>query len=310
MAVWQSPNEGHLFKQRHHTMSNTVYKNYDQTGLDREYDNRGKVENFDEFMKLYAAESAKTRQRLDCKLDVAFGASAAETLDIFFPPVHSNASKLPLQVFFHGGYWKALNKSDFSFVANGFAAKNAITIVVNYALIPTVDLSELVEQCRRSLAWIWHNAKPLGGDRERIFISGHSAGGHLVGMMMATDWAAHHKTLPINLIKGGCGISGLYDLDPIRLCFLNDDLKLSEQDVFANSPVNQQPGSGDLMLPLGALEGDEYLSQSHTLADAWKTQTSQPSVIALAEHDHFSIVWELHNPQAELTTMIHRQMGM
>jgi len=292
-------------------MSKAIYKQYDQASLDREYNNRAKVANFEEYLELYASESAKTRETFKCGLDVPFGDSADELLDIFFPHNELNDSSplLPIHVFFHGGYWKALSKNEFSFVANAFAPKNAITIVVNYALIPEITMSALIDQCRKSLVWVWSNADSFHGDKNRINISGHSAGGHIVAMLMATHWRVHDNSLPADLIKSGCGISGLYNLEPIRLCFLNDDLNLSEQDVVRNSPVRQNPDSmGNLVLPLGALEGDEFLSQSNALVEAWRTDNSQPSVVLMPEQDHFSIVWQLNSPNSDLSTMIHRQL--
>jgi arylformamidase len=108
-------------------------------------------------------------------------------------------------------------------------------VVINYALIPTVDMDELVRQCRASIAWVWRHADSFNGDPGRLFVSGHSAGGHLVAMLMATDWPAFGA--PADVLKGGCGISGLYDLEPIRLCYRNDVLALTPEAARRNSPI-------------------------------------------------------------------------
>ena len=164
--------------------------------------------------------------------------------------------------FITGGIGAHYIKDDFSYVAYAVHEAGAATVVVNYALVPEVRFDELVRQCRAALAWVWRNADRFGGDREKIFVSGHSAGGHLVAMMMVADWPAFDAELPAQPIRGGFGISGLYDLEPIRLCFLNEDLKLSEEDAIRNSPMKQRRTClSPLLLPVGAREGPEYLRQ-------------------------------------------------
>ena len=211
----------------------SVFLHYDRVALDAEYDNSGKVANAEDYIARWKTRSEEARSNLDCSLDLAYGPSTAETLDIF---PSNTPGKFPINVFYHGGYWRELHKNDFSYVVHAVHAAGAVTVVVNYALVPEVSFDELVRQCRAALAWVWNNADRFGGDREKIFVSGHSAGGHLVAMMMATDWHAFDSRLPIQPICGGCGISGLYDLEPIRLCFLNEDLKLSEETRRATAP--------------------------------------------------------------------------
>jgi arylformamidase len=290
-----------------------VFGDYDQAGLDGEYDNRAKVPEALDFMRKYAAQSAAARRAMAGRLDVPFGPGSEEVLDIF-PAPEGSAAPAPIQVFIHGGYWKMLSKDDFSYVAGAFAPLGCATVVVNYGLIPAIDMDELVRQCRAALAWIYRNAAAFGGDGEHIFISGHSAGGHLVAMMMATDWPRFDDrtpALPKNLIKGGCGISGLYDLEPIRLCFLNDDLGLSRAEAGRNSPLRLAPsGPGPLLLTLGGAEGPEYLRQSEDLAAAWRRHGLEVEVKVLPGQNHFTIIDQLGDPEAELSRLILAQMGL
>ncbi len=283
-----------------------VYLHYDQAALDTEYDNRKKVPNHQEWLSRYAAESARARTDFEARLDVPFGTHAGERLDIF----PARAGGAPVHVFIHGGYWQWLDKSDFSFVARGLQPEGAAVVVVNYALIPAVGMDELVRQCRASIAWVHRHAASFGGDPNRIYVSGHSAGGDLVAMAMSTDWRAFGG-LPTDVIKAGCAISGLYDLEPIRLCYLNAVLKLTPEDARRNSPVHCAPGrSGPLLLTLGGLEGVEYHRQSETLAATWHSRKLPCQVVPMGKHDHFSIVAELEDSSSTLSRLLLRQMGL
>src|SRR5213592_2288331 len=250
-------------------MAQVVFRDYDRAALDREYDNRAKVKDAPEWLERYARESAEARAEISGRLDVAYGASPGETLDVFPAP---SSAPAPVHVFIHGGYWHRLDKVDFSYVARGLLPAGATVVVINYALIPTVQMAELVSQCRASIVWVHRHAPSFGGDPNRIFVSGHSAGGHLVAMLMSTDWSAF-AGLPADVIKAGCGISGLYDLEPIRLSYLNEVLKLTPESARRNGPVHRPPPrSGPLLLPVGGLEGAEYHRQGEELAAVWRTR--------------------------------------
>ena len=167
-------------------MTTAIFRNYDRKALDAEYNNRLKVKDALDWIARYGAESARTRAELPMRFDVPYGAHHDERLDVF---AAARSGPAPIQIFVHGGYWHRLDKADFSFVARAFRPAGALTVVVNYALIPAVDMDALVRQVRASVAWVHKNARDLGGDPDRIFVTGHSAGGHLVGMLLATDWS-------------------------------------------------------------------------------------------------------------------------
>lgn len=288
-------------------MGPAIFRGYDREALDREYNNRAKVPGAAESLARYARASAAARRELSGRLDVRYGPAPGETLDVFPAPGPGPA---PVHVFVHGGYWKALDKSDFSYVARAFRPAGAATVVINYALIPSVDMDELVRQCRAAVAWVHGNAAAFGGDPGRLFVSGHSAGGHLTAMLMATDWGAF-AGLPADALKAGCGISGLYDLEPIRLCYLNDDLKLTPEQARRNSPVHAVPArSGPLLLAVGALEGPEYHRQTEELASAWQRRGLACAVLDMAGQDHFSIAAQLEDPASELSRALRGQMGL
>jgi arylformamidase len=287
-------------------MAQPIFRGYDREALDREYDNRKKVANSAELLARGARESETTRGKLECRLDLAYGEHAGERLDVF-PAAGSGPA--PVQVFIHGGYWQRLDKSDFSYVARGFVPAGAATVVINYALMPGVTLDELVRQCRAAVAWVHTHARAFGGDPDRIFVSGHSAGGHLTAMVLATDWTRFGT--PSDVVKGACAISGLYDLEPIRLCYLNDVLRLTPDDVQHSSPVRLlPPPRGRLLLAVGGLEGPEYHRQTDDLAAAWRRGGLDVDVLDAAGHDHFTIVDQLGDPARELSRAMHRQMGL
>jgi arylformamidase len=292
-------------------MTTPIFRGYDRAALDREYDNRKKVANAADVLAWYARESAWTREKVPARLDVAYGPHPGERLDIFPPTGKAGRERelAPVQVFIHGGYWHRLDKADFSYVARGFAPAGAATVVINYALMPTVTLTELVRQCRAAIAWVHAHARNFGGDPDAIFVSGHSAGGHLVAVVMATRWAGFGAL--DGLVKGGASISGLHDLEPIRLCYLNDILALTPDDVERWSPVRlPAPPSGRLLLAVGELEGPEYHRQTDDLAAAWRGRGLAVEVLDMAGHDHFSIAVQLGDPGSPLARAILGQMGL
>lgn len=284
-----------------------VFLHYDRAALDREYNNRAKVADAPDWLTRYAEWSRRTRTELPATLDIAYGPHPGERLDVF--PAGEGAAA-PVQLFIHGGYWHRLDKADFSFVARAFHPAGAVTVVINYALVPTVDMDELVRQCRAAVAWTWRHAPAFGGDPARLFVSGHSAGGHLTAMVLSTDWPAF-AGLPPDAVKGGTGISGLYDLEPIRLCYLNEVLGLTPEQARRLSPIHLAPGrAGPLLLAVGGLEGPEYHRQTEAQAAAWRARGLPGQVLDLPGHHHFSIAGELASPGTPLSRAILAQMGL
>jgi arylformamidase len=285
-------------------MGTPVFRGYDRAALDAEYNNRVKVKDAMDWIARYGAESARARAELPMRFDVPYGPHHAERLDVF-PAARTEPA--PIHVFVHGGYWHRLDKADFSFVVRGLRPAGAVTVVINYGLIPSIDMDALVRQCRSAVAWVHAHAGEIGGDPNRIFVSGHSAGGHLVAMLLATDWTAFGR--PADTVKGGVAISGLYDLEPIRLCYLNDVLALTPDVARRNSPVAlPAPRAGSLLLTMGGEEGPEYQRQMDDLAAAWRLRAAD--VLAMEGHNHFSIISELENPFSPLARAIQKQMGI
>ena len=211
----------------------------------------------------------------------------------------------------HGGYWYSLDKHHDSFVADGLRPLGVATVVVNYGLAPDYRMDEIVRQNRAAAAWVWRNAASFGGDRSRIHVLGQSAGGHLAAMLLATDWPAVGADLPANLVKSAVSISGIYDLEPIRLCYLNDTLGMDEAEARRNSPVAQHyPVEAPLMLVSGDIESEEYARQAAAMAAVWEAHGYPLRWLDLPGFNHFTMADQLREPESDLTRAVVTQMDV
>ena len=277
-----------------------VYRGYDQSGLDDQYDTRRRVADAGEYVAHREAESARVRGAVACRTDIAYGAGPAERLDLFPPPAPA-AAPPPGLIYIHGGYWQLSDKSDSSFVAPAFTAAGIAFICLNYALAPAVDMDRIVGQIRSAIAFVWRNAADLGIDRDRIAVAGHSAGGHLAAMAAATNWPAVAPDFPADPIKAVCGISGLYDLEPIRLCYLNEVLGLDADSARRNSPISLVPRiPGPILLAAGGDETDEFLRQQTALAETWRERGADVREMVVPGAHHYSIIRVLADANSDL----------
>lgn len=283
-----------------------MIREYDQAGLDAQYNLRERVLDFQDYLDRWAAESRRVRESLECRLDVAYGDAPGQTLDVF-PATGTGA---PVHVFIHGGYWRALDKEDFSFVAEPLVAAGAGVLVINYALAPSVRVGEIVRQVHEAIGWSHRHAAEFGGDGERLYVSGHSAGGHLTAMAMTHDWSGA-AGVPADVIKGGCAISGLFDLEPLRRTYLNEDLQLDEASARENSPMQRiAAGAAPLVVAVGGVETDEFLRQSAEFAAAWEQKGNPCRQLEPAGLHHFSIMDPLTWGDGETCRAILQQMGL
>ena len=277
-----------------------VYRDYDQAGLDAQYNNRERVPDFLDSLERGVRASEAVRARLSCALDLAYGPGPRDRLDIF-PASHAGA---PVHVFMHGGYWRAMDKEMFSYPAAAFVQAGITFVAMTYPLAPAVGMDQIVASMRAALAWMCRNAAQHGGDPARITVSGHSAGGHLAAMALATDWARWDGgggPVPADLVKAACAISGLYDLEPIRLSYLNADLHLDAASAHRNSPVHAIPArAGPLVLAVGGLESEEYHRQQSAFAEPWTDAGLAVDTLVLPGLDHFTVLEQLGDPESPL----------
>src|SRR5471030_915892 len=235
----------------------------------REYNNRVLFPGYPEVMARWADKSARTRSSMICYLDRQYGDSPGETLDIF-PARKGDGTCM---MFIHGGFWSAMDKQDFSFLAPAWVDAGVSIVAVNYDLCPKVTVEEIVKQMLRASGWLWKHAEDYGMDQDRLYIGGHSAGGHLAAMMMAALWPVYDKALPRDPYKGGLAVSGVYDLRPIvQVNWLNPDLKLDEASALKVSPAFLPPATrSPLVTAVGGRESSEFKRQNALLAARWKS---------------------------------------
>ena len=255
--------------------------------LDSMYNNRALVPDYASYFERWVQASKHARATQACTLDVAYGLSAGEKLDVF-PAANTDASVL---VFIHGGYWRALDKSDHSFVAPVFTAQGACVVIANYDLCPAVTIPDITVQMVRALSWVYRHIAQYGGDPKRITVVGHSAGGHLAAMLLACDWQGFSADLPKTPVQNALSISGIFDLRPLRCTpFLADSLKLTQADACKASPaLLPRPASGVLHAVAGGRESAEFLRQSRLIQKAWGKKIV-PIVQPLPGLNHFSVL--------------------
>lgn len=264
-----------------------LYRDFEtQEELDAQYDVGSAVDDYERYAEFYVERSRETREELDCHLDVSFGPTMAEHLDVF-PADRPDA---PVLLFIHGGYWRRLSSKEFSFVAQGPVSRGVTTVVMNYALCPEVTVGEIVRQCRAVVAWLSDNAEQYGGDSDRLYVAGHSAGGHLTAMLLVTEWAERYGLSP-DVIEGACAISGLFDLEPFPYTWLQPKLQLTWRDIQRNSPIRHVPDSAPpLVVTYGDEEPLELRRQSEDFLSAWREGGLDGRYLQQPDANHFTAI--------------------
>lgn len=282
-----------------------LYRDFEtRARIDAEYDVERSVPDFMHYARQYVDGSAAARRTLEARLGLRYGPTLDEYVDIF-PASRRNA---PILVFLHGGYWRILSARDFSFVASGPVAAGVTVAVVNYALCPAVTLDEIVRQTRAAIVWLWRHAREHNADPENIHVCGHSAGGQLTAMAALTEWERDYG-LPRTVVKSGTPISGLFDLEPLRHSFLQDDLRLDDGLVARNSPQFLiRPVPVPLLVTCGGDESAEFLRQSEDFLEAWTGAGNRGSRLAQPGRNHFTAITGFADPDSALCREVFRMM--
>jgi len=281
------------------------YSELSDSEINRQFMPRLAVADYESWLAADAELSETARRTLPCHLDITYGDTALQRLDIF-PPARAPA---PVQVFFHGGYWRALDKSTYRLIALSLAPAGIATVLVNYDLCPAVTLDDIVGQTMASLAWVHRNGAAYGCDPARLYVSGNSAGAHLAAMALAQDWRA--QGLPGDLIKGACCITGIYDIAPVLRIDANAEIRLKPEMVARNSPLSLPlPARPPVIVAVGADETPLWIKQSTDYAEMLRANGVAAELMIIPRVHHFSITRSLADPEGVLPHAMRRQMGM
>ena len=278
---------------------------WDQAELDRQYSARGTVPDVQPFIAAYRTRTEAVQRAVPCHLNIPFGASAAERLDIY--PAAGDGPA-PVFIFIHGGYWRALDAADSGFMAEAMTQAGICVVAVNYTLAPIATLDRIVAECRAALAWVFAHIAEYGGDPARIHVGGSSAGGHLAGMLAAPGWA-EAAGLPGDVIKGLTLLSGLYDLTHIPRTHINEWMRLDDAAAERNSPLWRLPRPGVRIVGSYAPnETDEFKRQSEVYFAACAAAGCAVAVVPVPGTNHFDIPMALGDAAAPLHLAVRRAM--
>lgn len=258
--------------------------------IDREYDNVRKVEDhvIAQYRRAWRDSSQRTRAALRCLENVRYGPEERNVYDLFLPP---GDKPCPVVVYVHGGYWRSGDKSEASYVADAFVAAGYVCAVINYGLAPQTTVERQISDCRQALLHIASRYVGHGAERNPLHLIGHSAGAHLVAMLLhAPDGAPGGSVASRCACRSAALVSGIYDLRPIYRSFLNQVLQLPRQDIGAMSPafLPVDPDIRSLVM-VGGKEGPEYLRQSTLYVEKAVQGGAQSELLVFDDDDHFSI---------------------
>jgi len=273
--------------------------------FERQYNPRQAVPNHQEKIQARVTASAETRCRIEGIYDLRYGTGPKEVLDVF--PCPSEGA--PVQFYIHGGYWRAQDKSDVSFLAEPFIQAGACVVITNYDLCPNVTIPEIIAEIVRALTWTHCNIAEWGGDPNQIFISGNSAGGHLGAMMLAHDWVA--EGLPINFIKGAALLTGVYNPEPVLGISVNETIGLTPDMIEFVSPLLNLPRQNlPLLVPVGASETTEWIKQTRSYVDLCLSNGISAEYMEVPGADHFDMTSAMGDPDGPVLPAILSQMGL
>lgn len=284
-----------------------LYRDFEtQAQLDAQYNPAIKLADPAAPAQHYVAQSALARQTLRCVLDVPYGPTLAETLDIF----PADAPNAPVFVFIHGGYWRAFSSKEFSCVALGLQPLGITTVVVNYALCPTVTLDEITRQVRAAVAWTQRHIGAYGGDPARVALGGHSAGAHLTAMCLQTRWLEDYG-LPADPLAAALLVSGVYDIAPLRYSYLQPMIQLDEGLIRRNSPMfGVRPCATPIWVNWGSEETPEFARQASSFLAAWQDAGNSGELSALMGADHYRGIHGFEDPTSRLCQWLATQLAL
>lgn len=285
-----------------------VWLDMDQKALDDAYNQRIYAPNIDRVLAQHRFMNAQAREQLDAPERVAYGDAPIEGLDLY----RAGTSNGPTLVFFHGGTWRSNRSEQYAYIAEPYVRAGANVIVPDFSPVHEIEggLEVLVDQVRRSVGWAFEHASDYGGDPSRIHVLGHSSGGHLAGAVLTTDWAGEYG-LPNDTVRGGVCVSGMFDLEPVRLSWRNSYLDLDDASVDALSPQRHlEHLYAPAVLVYGSSETPEFQRQSRDFAAAARAAGKRIEVIMADSFNHFEIQSTAASPYGPVGRAVFAQMGL
>lgn len=285
-----------------------VWLGMDQKELDDAYSQFKYAPNIAQVIDRYRTNSELVRGHLGGPAKFAYGAAPVESLDVY----RTSERNAPIHIFIHGGAWQEGTAEIYGFPAELFVNAGVHYVVPDFSRIQDVgnSLYPIVDQLRRAIAWVYRNASQFGGDSERIWLSGHSSGGHLAGVMLTTDWE-NEIELPANIIKGGLCCSGMFDMRPVRLSSRGDYVAFTDEMEHDMSPLRHIDRlSAPLVVAYGSYETPEFKRQSIEFADAVADAGKSVELIVAEDYNHFEIIETLANPNGILGRAVLEQMAV
>lgn len=276
----------------------TFHKRFSSDEFDAQYNLRAGRPDYEEtVIPKWQQESETARNNLKCRLDIRYGDAEKQKLDVF----SCGEVSAPTLIYFHGGYWQRGDKSIYSFLATPFVVSGANVVVVGYDLCPAVTITQISEEAREAIAFIWRNASELGLNQKRLTVMGHSAGGHITQMMMGTSWSQYASDLPDDLIAAGILVSPLSYLEPVRLTqALNAGIRMDPDEAERESPmINHHPATNaPQIVAVGGAETGEFKRQAQMYVDAFATSERSIELYHVPDVDHFDELTHLQIQKA------------
>ena len=238
-------------------------------------------------------KSAECRKLYRCMENIRVGPREEERIDVF-PADQPNA---PIFIFVHGGWWRGGTRKHYSYVANGWVKRGYTVIISDYTLCPKVGVPDITQASRAAVVWAYENADKINGNKDRIFLSGHSAGGQQAGMMAVTNWEEHG--VPADVLKGVVPISGMFDMRVFETSWLQPWLQLTGNSALGESALFQIPDNGPpLLVMLGEEESQEFHRQSEIFTAAWRAKRLRAEYLAVEGEDHSTTIQQLGDPES------------
>jgi len=284
-------------------MTEVGYKGFRQDELEYQFNPRVSVPEFPELAKVRAALSRKVRDSAKSWLDVPYGKSPREKLDIYAADKPGG----PVFVYLHGGYWRGGSKEDNCNFAPTLTARGATVVLVEYDLCPQVTVSGIVGETRSAIAWIFRNIAGYGGDPGKIHLAGASAGGHLTAMALANDWKK--QDLPRDIIKGALAMSGVYDLDMVMRISVQEEVRLTPEMARENNPFLHPPlVRCPVLVAVGGAEPKGWQQMSEDYFNYCKARGLSVEYLVVPGANHYTVPEQFLDASSLLTQAALKQM--